>query len=450
MAFYFSATKLSFYDTSVFPEGSLPDDSVEVSDSDYADLMEKQNSGYVIKANASGYPYAVTQGCGTCSHIRHEIKKASATELGHVMVGDNLSIDEDGKISAPPSVVYRSYTFKESDWESRIDGEYYFLYTYKLDDTDHPTLVRTAQVTNINDGSYLSVPNVDCIYESDETDGVYVNCIRSLKPFAGKVIFCYANEGNLFSTGGGASDHKILADAGDSTAGYLADKIVSANPQTLSVSVHTDAETGEKKVALDVISDASENPLIQLNDFPNSTIAFLGSTWGDSGKEWGGGNQNTQVYCWKRQAKASGTLNRVSVCLTGTNTIQNFAAIRIGVFNSAGELLGATKYFRRDELTQSDENYFPTYGEQEFALFTEDGKSLHIDQGESYYIEVVARGCVIAATISNDANLYTFMLDYKFSRKISSLAGASWVNPVTDTGWEASYLMMFGALFQGV
>lgn len=100
MAFYFSAANLSFYDTEVFPEENLPSDSVEITSSVYTDLLDKQNSGYVIAADESGNPYAVTQGCGTCECIKHEVAKASESVLGHVKIGSGISIDDEGKISA--------------------------------------------------------------------------------------------------------------------------------------------------------------------------------------------------------------------------------------------------------------------------------------------------------------------------------------------------------------
>lgn len=100
MAFYFSAANLSFYDTSIFPEENLPSDSVEISSEVYAELLEKQNAGYVIAADESGNPYAVSQGCGTCECIKHEVTHASESVLGHVKIGAGISVDEEGRISA--------------------------------------------------------------------------------------------------------------------------------------------------------------------------------------------------------------------------------------------------------------------------------------------------------------------------------------------------------------
>ena len=62
MAFYFSSETMAFYDTDVFPVASLPENKVEVNEADYTDLMQKQNQGYVIKADNAGNPYAVAQG----------------------------------------------------------------------------------------------------------------------------------------------------------------------------------------------------------------------------------------------------------------------------------------------------------------------------------------------------------------------------------------------------
>lgn len=453
MAFYFgselteSGVKIGFFDTSIFPAEKLPANAVELTAEEYAELMAAQCAGKQIEIDANGKPYAVAQGCKKCDSIKHEIKKASKTELGHVKIGENLIIDEDGAINAPATTIYKFYDLAEENW---VENENYFSVNLsELDEIGKPEFIKDVQIFKpLSDDTFSQVWNTNKVLSISESGVKFISQITAAEKITGKICLVYVNAGEMAGSSWGG-DNKILVSETDSSADYLLNKLVSANKNTLSITEVKDTE-GKSKIQLDVISDVTENPLIQLNNFPNSTLPFSGSAWG-SGKnvDWGGSYQNTQCYCWKSQAKAAGTLNRVTLCLCGSNTIQSYAALRIGVFNSEGVLLGATKFFRRDELDAMAENYLPGYGEQSFELIPEAGQSLHIEQGEYYYIQIIARGIVIASQKTEDQNLYSFMLDYKFSRCILSLNGAHWVDPINGTGWQASYNLMYGSLFQG-
>ena len=105
MAFYFSSETMAFYDTDVFPVASLPENKVEVNEADYTDLMQKQNQGYVIKADNSGNPYAVAQSEATATDMKHSGSIATTLALGHVKIGGTMQTDNDGTLDLKDGAV---------------------------------------------------------------------------------------------------------------------------------------------------------------------------------------------------------------------------------------------------------------------------------------------------------------------------------------------------------
>ena len=96
MAIYYSATTNSFYDSNIIEITQMPEDSKIVTDANYKALMDAQCDGHVITANSDGTPCAITQQCGSCSGLIHDLTIATAKKLGHVKGGGNVSIDADG------------------------------------------------------------------------------------------------------------------------------------------------------------------------------------------------------------------------------------------------------------------------------------------------------------------------------------------------------------------
>lgn len=96
MAIYYSATTSSFYDSNIIEITQMPEDSKIVTDANYKALMDAQCDGHVITANSDGTPCAITQQCGSCSGLIHDLTIATAKKLGHVKGGGNVSIDTDG------------------------------------------------------------------------------------------------------------------------------------------------------------------------------------------------------------------------------------------------------------------------------------------------------------------------------------------------------------------
>ena len=58
MTIFFSKTTNGFYDSDI--NTVIPEDAVEVSTSDYQQLLVAQQNGQVIQANQQGYPVAVS------------------------------------------------------------------------------------------------------------------------------------------------------------------------------------------------------------------------------------------------------------------------------------------------------------------------------------------------------------------------------------------------------
>nr|DAH50787.1 MAG TPA: Lower baseplate protein N-terminal domain [Caudoviricetes sp.] len=110
---YYSATNNAFYDDSIIAAEQMPEDAVIVPDEEFAELMAKQQEGYVIVADTDGTPTYMQQSCGQCTNIAHDLVKASSSTLGHVKVdGTNVAVNESGEITLP---VLDGYVDKTSD-----------------------------------------------------------------------------------------------------------------------------------------------------------------------------------------------------------------------------------------------------------------------------------------------------------------------------------------------
>lgn len=110
---YYSATTNAFYDDAIIETSQMPEDAVVVTDEEFAELMAKQQEGYVIVADTDGTPTYIQQTCGQCTCISHELVKASSDVLGHIKVdGTNVALNERGEITLP---VLDGYVDKTSD-----------------------------------------------------------------------------------------------------------------------------------------------------------------------------------------------------------------------------------------------------------------------------------------------------------------------------------------------
>ena len=108
MAFYFSSDTKALYDTEVFPVESLPVNKVEINAATYADLMTKQNQGYLILADGSGNPYTVNQSEAAATDINHAASVATTLALGHVKIGSTMTASNDGTLNLNDGAVTTS------------------------------------------------------------------------------------------------------------------------------------------------------------------------------------------------------------------------------------------------------------------------------------------------------------------------------------------------------
>lgn len=105
MAFYFSSDTNALYDTDVFPVASLPANKVEITSEVYAELLTKQNQGYVILADGSGNPYTVNQSEAAATDIKHAASVATTVALGHVKIGTSMQAANDGTLDLKDGAV---------------------------------------------------------------------------------------------------------------------------------------------------------------------------------------------------------------------------------------------------------------------------------------------------------------------------------------------------------
>lgn len=105
MAFYFSSANKAFYDTDVFPEANLPANKVEITEAVYNELLTKQNNGYVILADNSGNPYAVSQSESSATDMKHSGSIATTVALGHVKVGNTMKTDANGVLDVKENAI---------------------------------------------------------------------------------------------------------------------------------------------------------------------------------------------------------------------------------------------------------------------------------------------------------------------------------------------------------
>lgn len=105
MAFYFSFVTKALYDTDVFPVASLPEIKVEISAAVYSELLTKQNQGYVILADGSGYPYTVNQSEASATDMKHAASVATTLALGHVKIGTTMQAANDGTLDLKDGAV---------------------------------------------------------------------------------------------------------------------------------------------------------------------------------------------------------------------------------------------------------------------------------------------------------------------------------------------------------
>lgn len=108
MSKWWSPSGLCFYDSNVCATSQMPSDKVQLTDTEYNNLMSKQAEGYRIEHNSStGKPQAVAQGLTAATATTHEVTKATGSVLGHVTLSDSTSSTSGASagVAATPKAV---------------------------------------------------------------------------------------------------------------------------------------------------------------------------------------------------------------------------------------------------------------------------------------------------------------------------------------------------------
>jgi hypothetical protein len=115
MKIYFSKSNKAFYVVPVF-EGVLPEDSVEISQDIWENLIQEQNNGLVIQGNSVGYPVAVPR---QFSDVEIKSQELSWIEQQLIFASNQLELVQDSDTSSFGSVQdWRTYRKALRAWSS--------------------------------------------------------------------------------------------------------------------------------------------------------------------------------------------------------------------------------------------------------------------------------------------------------------------------------------------
>lgn len=95
---YWSASNKGFYFESM--GSTIPEDAVLITEEEYKQLLADQAAGKFITNNEAGKPVAIEGSVeAEATTIKHYIQVASADTLGHIKVGEGLSITLEGVLN---------------------------------------------------------------------------------------------------------------------------------------------------------------------------------------------------------------------------------------------------------------------------------------------------------------------------------------------------------------
>lgn len=194
-------------------------------------------------------------------------------------------------------------------------------------------------------------------------------------------------------TGGGGGDtYTVKVNFGDTTPGFLGDKIVAASGSPLTVTVVGDT------LVLDAIEEDISDPLLKTTALmaENGVIEYTGSCYSSTYADgaWATGtSQNTTDTYYRVTTDGRGTITKVKVYVSSLNGADlgigegYYGAIRIGLFTTAGVLKGQTAWTRG----------ITTTGTLTLDMTAESGQDLTIERNTEYWIGIVARGMVLVS-----------------------------------------------------
>lgn len=239
----------------------------------------------------------------------------------------------------------------------------------------------------------------------------------------------------------GSSDHKVSVDA-DSVAGFLKDILVSdADEITLT------PMNGTLRIGVNLTGESDP----KLTTMPESEIDNSTSNYGAYGLqegfeelEWGDSEFrsysycNAQIYQCMRISDAQGSISKCTIALAGS--VLEWACLCIGVFDTAGNLLGHTG------LRHIGKDF--TSGTQlcTFDMIETSQGTLKIKRNTRYIVQVWSVGVQLAAKDRENAN-YTY--DFELRQNLESTLGNSidFMDPINGSFNAAAKIpfISFGA-----
>ncbi len=248
MAFYFSSDTNALYDTDVFPVASLPANKVEITSAAYAELLTKQNQGYVILADGSGNPYTVNQSEAAATDIKHAASVATTIALGHVKIGNTMEAANDGTLDLKDGAVTTAKIVDANVTADKLASN--SVTTAKITDanvTADKLASDSVTTAKIADGSVTTAKIVDANVTADKLAS---NSVTTAKITDANVTADKLASDSVTSTkiaDGSVTTAKIV------DANVTADKLASNSVTTAKI---TDSNVTADKLASDSVTTA--------------------------------------------------------------------------------------------------------------------------------------------------------------------------------------------------
>ncbi len=348
----------------------------------------------------------------------YDLPIASDTVLGGVRIGENLSIDGFGVLSADATVYSAGDGIVIDDSYISVDNSY-------IGD-----VVRNNFVTNLE--NYVTSEENDVVQEKlIAGEGISINGVVISSnvefdeyelPIASESVLGGIKVGqnltidedgtlNAQAGGGGTSDNDKVAVDSNANAGYLED-VLDSSSDVISL-----AKSGNK-LYLEFNSEITSDPKISTLDesMINADSAVYGG-YNENNFEWGVGTHQCELYLHKRVADAQGLVNRVRFAITALgNGGQNTQGFRFLLMKKDLTVLGASDYFVADGngtyigQIHNESLSVPEVGMYEVKMFEVSDGSLVINRNKEYYIQIMTAGVSMACY--NKDNVTNYSYDY--------------------------------------
>ena len=246
--------------------------------------------------------------------------------------------------------------------------------------------------------------------------------VSIVSPSTGEVLTYNATTGRWYNGtggGGGGDTYQFKLNESDATAGFFFDKVSVADGSPLTIT-----ETDGVAV-FDILEADVADPLLKTASLltESGVNSYAGSCWSSTftDGEWETGtSQNTTDDYYRLIPDSRGTLSKVTFYVANINGEDAYyggyaGAIRIGLFDDAGTLKGATAWTRG----------ITTLGTHTLDMMAEPGQTLTVDRNTTYWIGIVSRGMDLISYNKESSGLDTTTLRYSV-RIRSASNNASW------------------------